>query len=89
MRQLDDLLVQIVGNLSVDLMPGPQDPTTAMLPQQPLHRVALRQAGLYPSLACVTNPYTCCLAGLAITTVSGESVTDLVRNSRLEVVTQY
>ena len=88
-EQLDGLLVQIVGSLTTDLMPGPQDPTTAMLPQQPLHRVALRQAGLYPSLACVTNPYTCCLAGLAITTVSGESVTDLVRNSRLEVVTQY
>ena len=88
-EQLDGLLVQIVGSLTTDLMPGPQDPTTAMLPQQPLHRVALRQAGLYPSLACVTNPYTCCLAGLTITTVSGESVTDLVRNSRLEVVTQY
>ena len=88
-EELDGLLVQIVGSLTTDLMPGPQDPTTAMLPQQPLHRVALRQAGLYPSLACVTNPYTCCLAGLTITTVSGESVTDLVRNSRLEVVTQY
>jgi len=83
-RQLDDLLVQIVGSLTTDLMPGPNDPATAMMPQQPLHRVALRQSGPYPSLACVTNPYTCCLAGRTITTVSGQSITDLLRNSRLK-----
>jgi len=79
-RQLDDLLVQLVSSLTTDLMPGSQDPATAMMPQQPLHRVALRQAGLYPSLSCVTNPYTCCLAGRRITTVSGQTITDLMRN---------
>ena len=88
-RQLDDLLVQIVGNLTTDLMPGPNDPATAMMPQQPLHRVALRQSGPYPSLACVTNPYTCCLAGRTITTVSGQSITDLLRNSRLKVTGKH
>ena len=44
-----------------------------------------RLSRLFPSLNCVTNPYTCCLAGLTITTVSGQSVTDLLRNSRLKV----
>ena len=84
-RQLDDLLVQIVGSLSTDLMPGPQDPTTAMLPQQPLHKVTLRQAGLFPTLSTVTNPYTCSLAGRLIITVAGETITDIMRNSSIKV----
>ena len=86
-RQLDDLLVQIVGNLSIDLMPGSQDPTTAMLPQQPLHKVVFRQAGMFPTLATVTNPYTCSLAGRLITSVSGQTITDIIRNSSIEVNT--
>ena len=86
-RQLDDLLVQIVGNLSVDLMPGPQDPTTAMLPQQPLHKVVFRQARMFPTLATVTNPYSCSLAGRLITSVAGETITDIMRNSTIEVST--
>ena len=84
-KQLDDLLVQIVGNLSIDLMPGPQDPTTSMLPQQPLHKVALRQAGMFPTLSTVTNPYTCSLAGRLITCVAGQTITDIMRNSNIKV----
>ena len=88
-RQLDSLLVQLVGSLSVDLMPGPQDPTTAMLPQQPLHKVTLRQAGRVPTLATVTNPYTCSLAGRLIITVAGQTITDILRNSSIKVTTDH
>ena len=88
-RQLDNLLVQLVGSLSVDLMPGPQDPTTAMLPQQPLHKVTLRQAGRVPTLATVTNPYTCSLAGRLIITVAGQTITDILRNSSIKVTTDH
>ena len=88
-RQLDNLLVQLVGSLSVDLMPGPQDPTTAMLPQQPLHKVTLRQAGRFPTLATVTNPYTCSLAGRLIITVAGQTITDILRNSSIKVTTDH
>ena len=78
--------MQIVGSLTTDLMPGPNDPATAMMPQQPLHRVALRQSGPYPSLACVTNPYTCTLAGRTIMVVSGQTIADILRNSTIKVI---
>ena len=66
-------------------MPGPQDPATAVVPQQALHRVMFRRAGLYPTLACVTNPYSCALAGTSILTVSGQTITDILRNSTIQV----
>ena len=54
-------------------MPGPNDPATIVMPQQALHRVMFKQAGLYPTLSCVTNPYTCNLAGKNILCVSGKT----------------
>lgn len=84
-RQLDDLLVQLVGNINIDLMPGPNDPATIVLPQQPLHRVMFSKAGLYPTLSCVTNPYSCSLAGRNILSVSGQTIADILRNSTLTV----
>lgn len=83
-RQLDDLLVQLVGNVNTDLMPGPNDPATVAVPQQALHRVMFRRAGLLPTLACVTNPYSCALAGRSILTVSGQTIADILRNSTIK-----
>ena len=74
-----------VGNINVNLMPGPNDPATIVLPQQPLHRVMFSSAGLYPTLACVTNPYSCTLAGRSILVVSGQTIADILRNSTLAV----
>merc|ERR1712203_1058042 len=54
-RQLDDLLVQAALTMSVDLMPGPQDPATCVLPQQPLHRLMFPQTGRMPTFQSVTN----------------------------------
>jgi len=83
-RQLDELLVQLVGNVNTDLMPGPNDPATIVVPQQALHRVMFRNAGLYPTLSCVTNPYSCTLAGRSIMSVSGQTIMDILRNSTIE-----
>ena len=66
-------------------MPGPNDPATVAVPQQALHRVMFRRAGLLPTLACVTNPYSCALAGRSILTVSGQTIADILRNSTIKV----
>ena len=36
--RLDDILLQFASSVDVDLMPGANDPTNQMLPQQPLHK---------------------------------------------------
>ena len=74
-----------VGNVYTDLMPGPNDPATVAVPQQALHRVMFRRAGLLPTLACVTNPYSCSLAGRSVLSVSGQTIADILRNSTIEV----
>ena len=35
--RLDDILLQLASSVDVDLMPGANDPTNQMMPQQPLH----------------------------------------------------
>ena len=82
-RQLDDLLVQAALTMSVDLMPGPQDPATCVLPQQPLHRLMFPQTGRMPTFQSVTNPYAFTMAGRKIIVTSGQAVADILRNSEL------
>ena len=84
-RQLDSLLLEVVATLTTDLMPGPSDPTSVFLPQQPLPKGSLKLSSQFPSLRTVTNPYTCSLAGRIITTVDGQTITDVMRNSRIKV----
>ena len=64
-------------------MVGPDDPNSSYLPQQPLHKNYLRYAGLFPTLNTVTNPYTFSLAGRIITTVAGQTITDVMRYSSI------
>ena len=82
-RQLDDLLVQAALTMAVDLMPGPQDPATCVLPQQPLHRLMFPQTGRMPTFQSVTNPYAFTMAGRKIIVTSGQAVADILRNSEL------
>jgi len=82
-RQLDDLLVQAASSLATDIMPGPSDPATCVLPQQPLHRLMFTQAGRLPTLQSVTNPYSLAMAGRTVIVTSGQAVADILRNSEL------
>lgn len=45
-----------------------------------------RLSRLFPSLNCVTNPYTCWVGGRVITAVSGQSITDIMRNTSLSAL---
>ena len=48
----------------MDVMPGQFDPANHTLPQQPLHHCMFPQAGAYPTVQGVTNPYEALVGGL-------------------------
>jgi DNA polymerase delta subunit 2 len=83
MRQLDDLLVQLAGSVSTDLLPGENDPATGILPQQPLHKCMFPQASAYPTFQSVTNPYSCVVGGREVLILSGQTIGDVVKNCDL------
>ncbi len=50
--------------MEVDVMPGAQDPTTCLWPQQPLHHCFFPRAFRYPSIHTVPNPYEFTVDGI-------------------------
>jgi len=81
--QLDELMAQLAGSVSVDLVPGANDPASGILPQQPLHKCMFPQARAYPTFQSVTNPYSFNCGGREILVLGGQTVRDVMRNSDL------
>lgn len=85
----DLLIAELAGRVPVDVMPGRGDPTTASLPQQPMHRCLL------PGLARMggeggagglraTNPYDAEVAGVRVMGTSGQNLHDLWRCTEVD-----
>ena len=53
----DDWLTALASGLPVDVMPGKNDPASALMPQQPVHSSLFPKACGYSSLCAVTNPH--------------------------------
>lgn len=59
--------------LEVDVMPGLGDPSTYLMPQQPIHRAVFEKSSKHGKmLNLVTNPYHFSLEGIHILGTSGE-----------------
>ncbi|GAB4851533.1 DNA polymerase delta subunit 2 [Ancistrocladus abbreviatus] len=56
-KELDIMLTQIATGVSLDIMPGPNDPANFALPQQPLHRCLFPGSAAYNTFRCCTNPH--------------------------------
>jgi len=82
-RQLDELMAQMAGSVSVDILPGANDPASGILPQQPLHKCMFPQTRAYPTFQSVTNPYSFVCGGRDVLVIGGETLRDVMRNSDL------
>ncbi|KAG9292964.1 hypothetical protein G9A89_016326 [Geosiphon pyriformis] len=86
--EFDTFLEAVVPTINVDLMPGPQDPSNATLPQQPINSNFLPKASRYSSFHAVTNPYWCEIDDVIFLGTSGQTIDDIFKyvesNNRLE-----
>lgn len=82
LRELDAALTQLSSAMPVALMPGGQDPTNYVLPQQPFHRCMVPAAATFPAtfFRC-PNPADLEIAGVSFVGTSGQNVDDLWRST--------
>lgn len=82
-KALDALLNHWCEVIDVDVMPGLNDPTNQVIPQQPMHRCMFPNSGLYKSLHLVSNPFECEVGGLKLMGTSGQPVADISKYCEL------
>ena len=78
-ENLDVLLTQVLPSVALTLIPGATDPTSILLPQQPLHPSLLLRSMRYSSLECATNPYSATINGKTFLMTSGQNIQDILR----------
>uniref|UniRef100_T1JK30 DNA polymerase delta subunit 2 n=1 Tax=Strigamia maritima TaxID=126957 RepID=T1JK30_STRMM len=83
-KSLDDYLVQLCSTIDVDIMPGENDPSNYMLPQQPLHACMFPKARRYKSFQTVTNPYEANIANRRFLGTSGQPTDNIQSYTKLE-----
>ncbi|KAI8924657.1 DNA polymerase alpha/epsilon subunit B-domain-containing protein [Entophlyctis helioformis] len=75
----DALLLSLAASMPVDVVPGPSDPTTAFLPQQPIHSSIFQRACRVSSLSMLTNPTTFAVEDTSFVVDSGQPLEDMHR----------
>lgn len=78
---LDCILSEICPTLTVDIMPGENDPANITLPQQPLRSAMFPRARQYQNSTfhCVSNPHWWDLDGTILLGSSGQSIDDIYK----------
>jgi DNA polymerase delta subunit 2 len=79
MRVVDDIVEELVQSITVDIMPGENDPSDEALPQQPLNRAYFPKSYNYGQLSAVTNPYEFCIDDTTILGTSGQNIKDAMQ----------
>lgn len=75
------------GNAEIDIMPGKEDPTSFLLPQQPFHPNILPRSGVLENVYPTTNPCLIIHKNLTILGTSGDNVQAIRQHSRIETGT--
>ncbi|GFR50147.1 hypothetical protein Agub_g12308 [Astrephomene gubernaculifera] len=78
-RDLDLLMAEVAAAMSVDVMPGPEDPANVALPQQPMHRCLFPAACTHGSFVRATNPHEFEVDGVRMLGTSGQNVDDMAK----------
>ena len=96
LRRADAWLTELASRVPVDVMPGPGDPTTSALPQQPFHPCLLPgasghestrsggEAGAPSRFVRATNPHEAKVHGVHLLGTSGQNVRDLWRCTEVD-----
>ncbi|GMH20107.1 hypothetical protein Nepgr_021948 [Nepenthes gracilis] len=80
-KELDIMLTQIAAGVSMDIMPGPNDPANFSLPQQPLHRCLFPGSAAYNTFNSCTNPHFFELDNIRFLGTAGQNIEDLEKYS--------
>ncbi|PHJ22907.1 dna polymerase epsilon subunit b protein [Cystoisospora suis] len=83
LQEADVYFSQFASSIPVDLMPGPDDPTTYALPQRPLHSALLPCSRAYASMHGVPNPHSFVLDQIRFIGSSGQAVRNICAFSDL------
>ncbi|KXS19726.1 hypothetical protein M427DRAFT_52608 [Gonapodya prolifera JEL478] len=75
---LDTLLSPLASSSPLVLIPGPHDPTTHSLPQQPLLRGLLPNLSGWTGTSMATNPFECVVEDVRFLGHAGQPLHDLV-----------
>ncbi|KAJ8448137.1 hypothetical protein Cgig2_031861 [Carnegiea gigantea] len=80
-KELDISLTQIAAGVSLDLMPGANDPANFSLPQQSLNRCLFPGSSVYNTFRSCTNPHFFELDNIRFLGTSGQNIEDLEKYS--------
>jgi len=84
MHSVDELFDKIAATTNLDVMPGLNDPSCHMLPQQPLHPCMLTKSAARSTIHCVTNPYEFQLGDIRFLGTSGQNIDDIDVQSTID-----
>lgn len=56
-QHMDDFFAQLSKTINVDVMPGPSDPSSHLMPQQPFHPCMFPKSCMFSTFNCTTNPH--------------------------------
>ena len=73
LKDLDAFLLEVAKQVSVDVMPGEQDPASGSLPQRPLNKSYFPTAYDLAELKAVSNPYECQIDDVRVLGTSGKA----------------
>ncbi|KAL9275982.1 DNA polymerase delta small subunit-like protein [Drosera capensis] len=80
-KELDIMLTQIAAGVSMDIMPGSNDPANFSLPQQPLNKCLFRGVSSCEAFRSCTNPHFFELDNINFLGTSGQNIEDLDKYS--------
>ncbi|CAF3408195.1 unnamed protein product [Rotaria socialis] len=84
MHSIDELFDKIAAITDIDIMPGVNDPSCHMLPQQPLHPCMFPSSSKRKTTHCLTNPYDFQIGDMRLLGTSGQNLDDIDLQSTIE-----
>jgi len=86
LKQLDAWMAQLSATVNVDVMPGIDDPSDDLLPQQPFHRCLFPRSSNLSTFRRVSNPYCISIENRVFLGSAGQNFRDMMKHSQLNMI---